>query len=163
MRDLAPGASVQFDADLIAYPRPFSALPPGDYEVRAVLDTDHSYQLLRPHPPPGLDQSGGEPDAVEPAKPGGDPHPERTYCANPQRQAALAHAMQQVKPGEIERQEMVSPLLTHFSGNSTSIRAWVILPPGYAGNRHRRYPTAYFTHGFGANNGLQPGDGRNDS
>ncbi len=51
MRDLAPGASVQFDADLIAYPRPFSALPPGDYEVRAVLDTDHSYQLLRPHPP----------------------------------------------------------------------------------------------------------------
>ncbi len=83
VRDLAPGASVQFDADLIAYPRPFSALPPGDYEVRAVLDTDHSYQLLRPHPPPGLDQSGGEPDAVEPAKPGGDPYPERTSCAQP--------------------------------------------------------------------------------
>ena len=150
VRDLAPGASVQFDADLIAYPRPFSALPPGDYEVQAVLDTDGTYNYSGRTPQdwisPVANLTQWNPQSPEATLTlNGHPAP------NPQRQAALAHAMQQVKPGEIERQEMVSPLLTHFSGNSTSIRAWVILPPGYAGSKRRRYPTAYFTHGFGAN------------
>src|SRR5579863_5003243 len=38
VRDLAPGATVEFDADEIAYPKPFSALPAGIYEAQAVLD-----------------------------------------------------------------------------------------------------------------------------
>ncbi|MFP5233247.1 MAG: alpha/beta hydrolase [Acidobacteriota bacterium] len=150
VHDLAPGASVQFDADLIAYPKPFSALPPGDYEVQAVLDTGHTYNYSGRTP-----QDWISPVATLPSW--GPRSPEATLtlnghpAPNPQRQAALAHAMQQVHPGEIERQEMVSPLLTRFSGNSTSIRAWVILPPGYARSTHQHYPTAYFTHGFGAN------------
>src|SRR6478609_10785653 len=40
---LAPGAKVALDADVTAFPTPFSQLRPGRYAVQAVLDRDHSY------------------------------------------------------------------------------------------------------------------------
>src|SRR6185369_757474 len=40
---LEPGASVELDADVTAFPTPFSQLKPGRYAVQAVLDRDHSY------------------------------------------------------------------------------------------------------------------------
>jgi len=43
VRDLAPGEPVEVDADETAFPKPFSNLPPGEYEAQAVLDTDHRY------------------------------------------------------------------------------------------------------------------------
>lgn len=146
---LTPGAAVEFDADRVAYPKPFSALPPGDYEVQAVLDTGHTYNYAGRTPQdwisPVATLAQWSPQSPETTLTLSG-HPAR----DPKRQAALAHAMQQVRPGEIERQQMVSPLLTRFWGDSTSVRAWVILPPGYARNTQRRYPTVYFTHGFGA-------------
>ena len=42
-----------------------------------------------------------------------------------------------------------SPALTQFWGRSMHIRAWVLLPPGYNDHPKQRYPTVYFTHGFG--------------
>jgi hypothetical protein len=65
------------------------------------------------------------------------------------RATALAKAHEQVKPGVIEEQELLSPLLTRFSGNPTSIKAWVVLPPGYEKDASAHYPTVYYTHGFG--------------
>src|SRR5581483_1148063 len=43
VHDLAPGAAVEIDTDGIAYPKPFSDLAPGNYQVQAVLDVGHSY------------------------------------------------------------------------------------------------------------------------
>src|SRR5581483_8812645 len=40
---LEPGATVKLDADVTAFPTPFSQLKPGRYAVQAVLDRDHSY------------------------------------------------------------------------------------------------------------------------
>src|SRR4026208_384367 len=40
---LAPGATIDLDADVSAFPTPFSQLKPGGYAVQAVLDRDHSY------------------------------------------------------------------------------------------------------------------------
>ena len=40
---VAPGAKVDLDADVSAFPTPFSQLTPGRYAVQAVLDRDHSY------------------------------------------------------------------------------------------------------------------------
>lgn len=40
---LAPGGAVLLDADDQAFPSAFSKLPPGDYLVQAVLDTQHDY------------------------------------------------------------------------------------------------------------------------
>ena len=45
VQSLAAGASVDVDPDAegMASPSPFGSIPPGDYEVQAVLDVDHSY------------------------------------------------------------------------------------------------------------------------
>jgi len=40
---LAPGDSVELDADDLAFPEPFSKAPAGEYRLRAVLDTNHTY------------------------------------------------------------------------------------------------------------------------
>src|SRR5260370_32936560 len=42
VHDLAPGASIEVNADEIAYPRPFSALQPGIYEAQPVLASNHN-------------------------------------------------------------------------------------------------------------------------
>jgi Putative esterase len=148
VHDLAPGASVEIDADQIAYPKPFSALPADDYEVQAVLDTEHTYNYSGRTPDdwisPILTLTKWSPASAEPTLTL-DGHAE----ANPERAAAVAKAREQVKPGVIEEQEMVSPLLTRFSGNPTAIKAWVVLPPGYEKDATQHYPTVYFTHGFG--------------
>src|SRR5262249_5637430 len=39
----APGATVEFDPDLKAYPKPFSQAKPGTYHEMALLDPNHSY------------------------------------------------------------------------------------------------------------------------
>ena len=149
VHDLMPGATVEMDADQIAYPKPFSALPAGEYEAQAVLDTEHTYNYSGRGPEDWI-------SAVVPLGQwsAGSSEPMLTLDqhaqANPMRTEAVTKAKASVKPGEIEEQEMVSPLLTHFSGNATQIRAWVVLPPGYGKDASEHYPTVYFTHGFGA-------------
>src|SRR5436305_4487449 len=43
VQDINPGDTVDIDADEVAFPRPFSEMPAGDYEAQAVLDVDHTY------------------------------------------------------------------------------------------------------------------------
>jgi S-formylglutathione hydrolase FrmB len=149
IHDLAPGAAIEFDADEIAYPKPFSALAPGDYEAQAVLDVDHTYNyqeripedwisnvVLLPSWTPG---SGAEPVITL------DRHPEE----NPRMTAMMAAAKAQAKPGVAQLEEFQSPMLSRFWGHPMSIKAWVILPPGYDDHASDKYPTAYWTHGFG--------------
>ena len=151
VQSLAAAASVDVDPDAegIASPSPFGSIAAGDYEVQAVLDVDHSYNY-----------KGREPkDWVSPVVAlqhwtpgeGGDPvlrltgHPEE----DPARTKMMATAKAQTGPGVAELQEFQSKLLTKFWGRPVAIRAWVILPPGYTEQTKERYPTVYFTHGFG--------------
>ena len=48
---------------------------------------------------------------------------------------SLAKARAQVYPGAIQPEEFQSPLLTNFWGHPVSIRAWIVLPPGYSEHR----------------------------
>jgi len=151
VRDLAPGASVEVDADELSFPKPFSEIGSGTYEAQAVLDVDHTYNYKERTPedwisavvaiPDWKPGSGSEPELVL------DHHPE----TNPQRTAMLAKAKESATPDVAQLQEFESPLLTRFWGRSTKIRAWVILPPGYDEHADAKYPTAYWTHGFGGN------------
>jgi hypothetical protein len=65
------------------------------------------------------------------------PEPPDPLAQNPEVNAA-------VKPIDL-----VSPSLTSFWGREIHMRGWVLLPPGYASHPGDRYPTVYFTHGFG--------------
>jgi hypothetical protein len=59
----------------------------------------------------------------------------------------LAKSKQEATPDVARLEEFESPLLTQFWGKPMKIRAWVVLPPGYSAAA--KYPTAYWTHGFG--------------
>ena len=149
VHDLLPGASIEVDTDQVAFPRAFSTLPAGDYEVQAVLDVDHSCNykdrvaedwvsnvVTLSSWTPGR---GAEPVITL------DHHPD----VNPRMASMLAAAKAKVKPEEARLEEFQSPMLSRFWGRPVSIRAWVILPPGYDEHRAETYPTAYWTHGFG--------------
>lgn len=148
--DLAPGSSVDVDMDGLTYPAPFSSLKTATYEAQAFLDVNHTwaYDGLEPGDlessvvplPNWTPGSGDEPTfalhAVAPA---------RTPRPLPLSGDALAAAERSIEPADF-----VSPALTAFSGRETHIRAWVVVPPGYAEHPHERYPTVWWTHGFGA-------------
>jgi hypothetical protein len=151
VQSLSAGASVEVDPDAegIASPSPFATIPTGDYEVQAVLDVDHSYNysgrgtqdwissvVALPHWTPG---EGAEPVLQLTGHPAEDPS----------RAEALAKIKAQAVPGVAQVEELQSPLLTRFWGRPISIKAWVILPPGYTEQTKERYPTVYWTHGFG--------------
>ena len=145
---LAPGATVDIDADDQAFPAPLSKAPSGKYQVQAVLDIHHSYNYDG--------RSAGDlvsaPTIIELPLTGSSapsltltqalPEPPDPLAQNPEVSAA-------VKPFDL-----VSPALTSFWGREIHMRGWVLLPPGYAAHPSDRYPTVYFTHGFG---GTLPG------
>ena len=149
VHDLAPGATIEFNADEAAYPKPFSALPAGTYEAQAVLDVDHTYTY----------SGRGAQDWVSPVvalrnwTPGTGAEPVLTLDhhakANPQWASMMAAAHAKAKPGVTEFEKFESPVLSRFWGHPVSIAAWVILPPGYDAHGKERYPTAYWTNGFG--------------
>jgi hypothetical protein len=43
VQNLTSGNSVELDAVDLTFPAPFSKAPPGEYRLRAVLDTNHMY------------------------------------------------------------------------------------------------------------------------
>ena len=149
VRDLAPGASIEVDADEMASPKPFSSLPPGIYEAQAVLDVDHTYNYRERVPQ----------DWISPVvtlagwRPGVSDEPvltlDRHAVEDPKRAEALAKLKQSATSNVAQLEEFESPLLTRFWGHPVKIKSWVILPPGYAGRKDGTFPTAYWTHGFG--------------
>ncbi len=149
IRDVQPGSSVEVDTEEANFPKPFSTLPAGDYEAQAVLDVDHSYNYT----------GRGETDWVSAVAPlkgwtageGAEPALvlDRHPGVNPQRAASLAKARADAKPGIAEKVSLRSAALTRFWGRPMQVEAWVILPPGYDAHARARYPTAYWTHGFG--------------
>lgn len=151
IHDLAPGAAVDIDTDGIAYPKPFSDLAPGDYQVQAVLDVDHTYNY-------GGLASG---DLVSPVvtlkdwAPGRGAEPELalTTTAAPVTRFKFTPGDRQAAT-HLRLAEEQSAVLTRFWGHPVFVRAWIVLPPGYDEDPSRRYPTVYWTHGFG---GTLPG------
>ncbi len=149
VRDLAPGATVEFDADEIAYPKPFSALPAGIYEAQAVLDVGHNYnykeRTLQDWVSPVVTLAGWKPGVTAEPLLTLDHH----VIEDPQRVAAIERLKQAATTDVAQLDEFESPLLSRFWGHSVKIRAWVILPPTYASHSMETFPTAYWTHGFG--------------
>ncbi|SNT20528.1 Putative esterase [Granulicella rosea] len=148
VRHLAPGASVEIDGADLAFPQSFAAMPAGDYEAQAVLDTDHTYNYANRGSSnwigPVVQLGHWSPAAAEPVL-----TLDHRAVEDPARTAAIARAKSSVQPGVVEEYIFASPLLTRFSGNATVIRSWIALPPGYAAHPAERYPTVYATHGFG--------------
>jgi hypothetical protein len=144
VRNLAPGETVDIDLDDEVFPRPLSQANAGTYRAQAVLDVHHRYNYDG--------RSAGDllSDVVslsvpfaEAATPGLTltktvPEPPDALAQRPEVNAATLPI------------DFISPALTAFWGREIHMRGWVVLPPGYASHPHDRYPTVFFTHGFGA-------------
>ncbi len=147
VRDLKPGDTVEVDADRSAFPQPFSELDPGVYEAQAVLDVDHDYnyhgRTTEDWISPVVTLAGWHPGAEAEPELVLDHHPPES----PQ-QAAFEKLKQAATPDVAQLADLQSALLTKFWGHPVSLRAWVILPPGYTSGSER-YPTVFWTHGFG--------------
>ena len=151
IQSLSAGGSIEIDPDAedIAFPTPFASISPGDYEVQAVLDVDHTYNY----------SGRGPQDWISPVlslphwTPGDGPTPilqlTQHPAEDPARSAAVAKAKTQATSGVAQLEQFQSPLLTRFWGRPITLRAWVILPPGYSEHSKEHYPTVYWTHGFG--------------
>jgi S-formylglutathione hydrolase FrmB len=139
--NLAPGKSVDIDADDVVFPRPLSQATPASYRVQAVLDVDHSYNYKGRAAgdylsvPISIDLPFASPPALTLTKV--VPEPPDPLAGRPDVNAAL-------KP-----LDFVSPVLSSFWGRAIHMRGLVLLPPGYESHPNDRYPTVYFTHGFG--------------
>lgn len=153
-----PGESVDVDTDNIAYPEGFSSLPAGDYVAQAVLDTGHNFAYYGrlpgdlesaptalPHWTPGLSASapGGMPRLILNSTIATPPAAEQRWPAE------MSAVEKQAARASIHRLEFESPALSRFWGRPMHIRGWVVVPPGYAEHTKERYPTVYWTHGFG--------------
>lgn len=150
---LQTGQSVTVDGDQDALPA-FSQLPPGDYLVQAVLDVDHSYaysgrgpgDLVGPVTVVHLPASTPIPLQLGPAVPAMAPWALSPRMLTPEIAKHLEQAKVHAQPLDFR-----SPALSAFWGRPITMRGWVLLPPGYETGGKQRYPTVYFTHGFGAN------------
>jgi hypothetical protein len=138
---LIPGESIDIDADDQVFPRPLSQAAAGSYRVQAVLDVHHSYNYEG--------RAAGDlvsaPITVD-----------LPFSASPA--LTLAQVVPEVPDPLAQRPDVasalkpldfVSPVLTRFWGRDIHMRGWVLLPPGYDAHPSEKYPTVYFTHGFG--------------
>ena len=148
---ITAGQPVTVDADVIAFPKPFSQLPPGRYAVQAVLDRDHSYAY----------SGRGEGDCVSDVSVVDLAHAAASplilaaplAARDPWTPNSRASAAQ--KQGYIDARPFIRPLnftspaLTAFWGRPTQVRGWVVLPPSYDDRASTHFPVVYETHGFG--------------
>ncbi|HXG94186.1 MAG TPA: alpha/beta hydrolase-fold protein [Blastocatellia bacterium] len=141
VHDLAPGKTVEVDPDQMAFPAPFSTAPAGDYQVMALLDVNHDITYYGP----GAGDLRSEVVRVAKINPADAAPIELTITKRePERQP----------PADTDSIKLVtfeSPSLSAFWGRPITMRAGVVLPPGYAKNPSQRYPTVYQVHGFGGN------------
>ncbi len=146
-----PGESVDIDTDNIAYPTGFSGIAPGDYVAQAVLDTAHRFAYYGRVA--GDLQSA--PTALAHWTPGSGKSPRLTLSQTVQQKvrpwlspkltaAEKQGVLDSTKPFDVE-----SAVLTQFWGRPMHVRGWVVVPPGYKEHKKQRYPTVYWTHGFG--------------
>ena len=134
VQNLTRGDSVELDAEDLAFPEPFSKAPPGEYRIRAVLDTNHTYAYLQ-----------HEDD--------GDLLSEVSVQHLPTANISLTLTQHVIDPPLVaphaELLDFESRLLSEFWGRPIHIRGFIVLPPSYGKNRSQKYPTTYWTHGFG--------------
>ncbi|WP_430389292.1 alpha/beta hydrolase [Dyella sp. 20L07] len=148
---LVAGHGVEIDTEAHAYPAAFASLPPGDYYVQAVLDTNHSYNytgrgagdlisdVVKVHLPassaPTLTLT-----KVVPA--------DEAWTLSPAAPQAVRDALPEARR-HTENLDFVSPALSAFWGRPIHMRGFVLTPPGYDAKGSTTYPVVYFTHGFG--------------
>ncbi len=141
---LGPGETVEVDLDEVAMPKPFSQMARGSYDLQAVLDVRHSYNYV------GRAEGDLVSGVVTAELPVSSSAAPLQFSLNETVAAAEDPLAKRPEVDAVLKPiDFVSPVLTRFWGRDIHMRGWVLLPPGYSDASKERYPTVYFTHGFG--------------
>jgi S-formylglutathione hydrolase FrmB len=127
------------DADAAAFPAPFSRARPGQYQVMALLDRDHSY-TYKLGPGPG-DVVSTITKVMMPAS-----------STDLTLSSSIPAPKPAVYPSNVKLIDVPSPLLSVFWGRTVTMQASVVLPPDYDKLPRARFPTVYSVHGYGGDN-----------
>ena len=139
IRNLAPGETIEINADTLAYPAPFSTAPAGDYQIMALLDVDHSF--------PYSEMGPGDLRSIVVSA-----HNLRAAEALPLKVVLTKRVEDEHPVADTDSVKLVtfqSPALSAFWGRPIMMRAGVVLPPNYSTSVNTRYPAVYRIHGFG--------------
>lgn len=139
VHDLKPGETLDFDPDEMAFPKPLSQAPAGKYQAMALLDVNHDYAYSG-------DSAGDLRSAVIAIA---DLNPANTRPVELKLTERIP-ATEIKLPASSELLDFVSPSLSAFWGRPIHMRGVIVLPPNYAKETGKRYPTVYWTHGFEA-------------
>jgi S-formylglutathione hydrolase FrmB len=140
VHDLKPGEAMDLDPDELAFPKPLSQAPAGNYQAMAVLDVNHDYAYQGSSPGDLLSPVL----AVQQLNPANTKPVELTLTKRVPERPVKA-------PPSSELLDFASPSLSSFWGRPIHMRGIVLLPPNYDRNKNQKYPTVYWTHGFGGN------------
>lgn len=139
VKDWKPGEMLVIDDSAIAYPTPLKDIPAGEYFVSAVMDRDLG----------GISFSAASGNVYAPAA---------KQTLNPATTGPIALTLNQVyreqpfpESDTVKLVDIPSERLSRFHGREVRLRAGVVLPPSYASEPNRRYPTVYVIPGFGGN------------
>jgi hypothetical protein len=147
---LAPGQPAVIGASTLGYPaKSLADIPPGDYQVQAVLNVYETYRRSDGHTvllPPDK----GEGQHWE-SKPGNlISRPQKVRIETGTVRIALTETIPPVAPPVDTRYlrhvTVRSRLLSEFWGRDMELGAWVLLPPGFDEHPEARYPLAIY-HG----------------
>jgi len=139
---LEPGATIAIDADVTAFPTPFSQLKPGRYAVQAVLDRDHSYNYTGRGPGDlvsgvvEVDLPRNVVQLVTLANAIPETDPLQPLSNVP---AALKEVYAAAK-ADIHPIDFTSQALSRFWGRPAAFRGWVVTPPDYAAHLGQQGP-----------------------
>jgi S-formylglutathione hydrolase FrmB len=138
VHNLTAGESIEINPDDIASPAPLSTAQPGDYQVMALLDLNHSYSYSAM----GEGDLRSEVSLARGLTPGSSDPIQLTLSKRVEDEHPIADS---------ETTKLVtfqSPALSAFWGKPVVMSAGVLLPPGY-GTSKVRYPVIFRVHGFG--------------
>jgi len=129
---------IDLNPDEIVFPAPFATRPHGSYQVMALLDLNHDYAYAGSSPGDIRSPVISLPD-LDPAHAGTMELVLTTRIPEPKLSL----------PPSSEVVDFVSPLLSAFWGRPIHMQAVVVLPPTYTSETKPKFPTVYWTHGFG--------------
>lgn len=133
------GAVVVLDQTCVAFPiEHLSQLPPGDYHVQAVFDSNRD---LKSPGSPGNLYSAVQKVKLDPAQ-GGTVHLQLT------RQVPAEHLLADTE--SVKYLKLPSKLLSAFHGRAMYLRAGVILPRDFEREPDRHYPLRVHIGGYGS-------------
>ncbi len=138
LHDLAPGKAIEVSPTL-AYPKQFAQAEAGDYRFQAVLDINHNYAYSE-------HMDGGDLYSEVVIRSGLNPGSAAPISLQLSERAA-AKTLKETET--LKLVSMRSAALTKFWGRPIRMNAVVQLPPSYAKEKARRYPTVYVIHGYG--------------